>query len=262
MATDRAGRIATPHSAVRVAGVVRLAPAPDLADVIAQHWVVAWDRRGLGAVRQEVLPDPCVNLAVEPAGVRLYGVVTGRSDHELAGAGLVVGTKFRPGGFSGYLPGPVSAITDRILEPAAAWGVAGARLERDLAHAPTVTDLIAVVADFVRARRPAPEPGRELVARVVDAMEAAPATTRVGEIATRFALAPRTLQRRFATHVGASPKRVLRQFRLQEATDRLDADGSSLARLAAELGYFDQTHFTHDFRAVLGRTPAAQTRGG
>jgi AraC-like DNA-binding protein len=261
MATDRAGRIATPHSAVRVAGVVRLAPAPDLADVIAQHWVVAWDRRGLPAVRQEVLPDPCVNLAVEPAGVRLYGVVEGRSDHELAGAGLVVGTKFRPGGFSGYLPGPASALTNRILEAGAAWGAAGARLEGDLAQARTVAELIDVVTRFVRARRPAPEPGRELVARIVDAMEAAPAPTRVADVAARFALAPRTLQRLFAAHVGASPKRVLRQYRLQEATDRLDADGSGLARLAAELGYFDQAHFTRDFRAVLGRTPAAHARG-
>jgi hypothetical protein len=33
----------TPRSAVRIAGMVALAPAPDLADVVEQHWVVAWD---------------------------------------------------------------------------------------------------------------------------------------------------------------------------------------------------------------------------
>ena len=50
---------------------------------------------------RKVLPDPCVNLAVEPAGRLLYGVGSVR---ELEGRGIVVGTKFRAGGFSGFLP--------------------------------------------------------------------------------------------------------------------------------------------------------------
>ncbi|MGA2930169.1 MAG: DUF6597 domain-containing transcriptional factor [Solirubrobacteraceae bacterium] len=62
-------------------------------------------------VRQEVLPDPSVNLAVEPAGRLLYGVGSGHSVHELKGRGMVVGTKFRPGGFSGFRAEPMSSIT-------------------------------------------------------------------------------------------------------------------------------------------------------
>src|SRR5919206_1167974 len=92
----------TPESAGRLAGMVRVAPAPDLADVVQQHWIVAWDYRGRPPVVREVLPDPCVNLAVEPAGVLLYGVTSGPSRHVLADAGAAVGTKFRPGGFSGF----------------------------------------------------------------------------------------------------------------------------------------------------------------
>jgi AraC-like DNA-binding protein len=247
--------IATPRSAVQVAGVVRLAPARDLADVIEQHWIVAWDRRDLPPVQQEVLPDPCVNLTVEPVGVRLHGVVTGRAQHELAGAGLVLGTKFRPGRFSGYLPEPVSAIANRVLTPRDAWGPAGAELEHSLAACKSVIDMIAVVSAFVRSRRPARDSTRELVARILDTMAAAPVGTRVDEIAERAAISTRTLQRLFATHVGASPKAVLQQRRLQEATDRLSVDNSNLARLAADLGYSDQAHFTRHFRTVLGRTP-------
>lgn len=68
--------------------------------------MVAWDHRDRRPVVQEVLPDPCVNLAIEPAGVLLHGVKSRPSFHELAGTGVVVGTKFRPGGFSGFVPGP------------------------------------------------------------------------------------------------------------------------------------------------------------
>ena len=116
---------------------------------------------------------------------------------------------------------------------------------------------------FLRAHRPPPDPQRALVAEVVEAMRAAPPGTRVREIAAHFAVTPRTLQRLFATHVGASPKRVLQRFRHQDATDRLETGGArdGLARLAAELGYFDQAHFLHDFRAATGRRPSAVAAG-
>jgi AraC-like DNA-binding protein len=222
---------------------------------------VAWDHRGRPPVTQEVLSDPCVNLAVEPAGVLLYGVVSGRSTHVLGGAGSVVGTKFRPGGFSGFVPGPVRALNDRVLSPGVAFGGDGERLERELAGVATTRALIDVVSAFLRAHRPPPDPQRALVLEIVEAMRAAPPGTRVAEVAARFALAPRTLQRLFAAHVGARPKQVLQRFRTQHATDQLAADdGVKLARLAADLGYFDQAHFVQDFRAATGRPPSALAR--
>jgi len=250
----------TPRSAGRLAGVVRIAPPEDLADVVEHHWVVAWDHRGGPPAVTEVLPDPCVNLALEPAGVLLHGVTSGRFTRALEGAGVVVGTKFRPGGFSGFLAGPVSALRDRVLGMEEAFGPDGARLERDVAGAATTEARIEVVRRFLRARRPPPDPQRALVAEIVEAMRAAPPGTRVGEIATRFGLAPRTVQRLFATHVGTGPKRVLQRFRHQAAADRLGAAAGGLARLAAELGYCDQPHFAQDFRAVAGRPPSALAR--
>jgi hypothetical protein len=89
----------TPRSAARVAGMVRIASESDLAEIVEQHWVVRWDRRGLPALRHEVLPDPSVNLTVEPAGRLLYGPGSGRSLHALSDRWIVIGTKLRPGGF-------------------------------------------------------------------------------------------------------------------------------------------------------------------
>lgn len=252
--------IATPASAVRIAGVAFVAPDPALADVVVEHhWVVAWDHRDRDPVVQEVLPDPCVNLAVEPAGVLVHGVTRGRSAHELAGAGSVLGTKFRPGGFSGFVAGDVQALTGRVIGVGELWGAAGAALERELAAATRIEDLVRIVTAFLRARRPAPDPQRALAAEVVTAMRAAP-TARVGELAARFAMTPRTLQRLFATHVGATPKQVLLRFRHQEAADALAGEVPSLARAAADLGYFDQAHFVRDFRRATGRAPLQHVR--
>jgi hypothetical protein len=102
--------------------MVRIAPRDDLADVVEQHWIVCWDQSGPQALRREVLPDPSINLVAEPAGRLLYGVGSGRSVHELTGRGMVVGTKFRPGGFSGFCQGSVSALTGRAVALSEAFG--------------------------------------------------------------------------------------------------------------------------------------------
>jgi AraC-like DNA-binding protein len=251
----------TPRSATALTGMARIAPVEDLRDIVEQHWVVAWDYRGHPPVVREVLSDPCVNLAVEPSGVLVYGVTSAPSAHALEGRGIVVGTKFRAGGFSGFLPGAVRELNDRVLPVADAFGEAGVRLTRELEAARTTEDMIVLVTGFIRARRPLPDTQRTLVGEIVEAMRAAPPGTRVAEVASRFALAPRTLQRLFADHVGATPKQVLQRFRHQRATDELSEAPAGLARLAAELGYFDQSHFVQDFRAATGRLPSAVAAG-
>ena len=67
----------------------------------------------------------------------------------------------------------------------------------------------------------------------------------------------RTLQRRFASRVGVSPKWVVQRYRLHEAAALLARGERTLAAIAADLGYFDQAHFTRDFKAVVGAPPRA-----
>lgn len=253
--------IVTPRSAGRVAGMVRVAPDPTVADLVDLHWIVTWDRRGSAPVRREVLPDPCVNLTVEPAGRFLYGVGAGHGVRVLDGAGMVLGTKFRPGGFSGLWPGPVSELSGRAMTLPEVFGAAGEELDDALAAAPDIAAAIAAVTAFVVARRPAANPQRLLAAEIAEAMRGAGPGATINGLAAEFAISPRTLQRLFAQHVGAAPKQVLQRFRRQQAVDRLSEPGRpDLARIAAELGYADQSHLARDFRATLGCGPAALAR--
>jgi AraC-like DNA-binding protein len=250
--------IITPNSAAQATGMVRIAPDRAISDLVEQHWIVTWDNRGVAPARREVLPDPSVNLAIEPGGRLLYGVGSGHGVRLLEDRGMVIGTKFRPGGFSGFTPGSVSDLSGHVLTLPEAFGTAGEHLDAALAAAPEIPTAIAVVTDFLRRRRPAPDPRRELVMEIVKAMRGAGPDASVNRIARDFAVSPRTLQRLFTRHVGATPKDVLQRFRRQRAVDLLGEPGApSLARIAAELGYSDQSHLTRDFRATLGRSPSA-----
>jgi len=66
----------------------------------------------------------------------------------------------------------------------------------------------------------------------------------------------RQLERRFRLVAGLSPKRLAVITRLQAAFALLDAGAEpSLTDVAHRCGYFDQSHFIRDFRAVTGIPP-------
>jgi AraC-like DNA-binding protein len=240
----------------------RLAPSEELADHVERHWIVSWDLGEGGSFTQEILPHPCVNLVGEPGLIAVWGIPVSRSPHRIEGTGVAIGTKFRPGGFAGFIYRPVSELNGRAIPLATLFGPAGGRLERRLAATAGNADRhIEAVEDFLRARLPEPDPRYRLVCAVVrEMLIAAPGTT-VAELADRHAISPRTLQRLFRDYVGVGPKWVLKRYRMHEAAERIAAgEAEDHAALAADLGYFDQSHFIRDFRSQIGRTPAAYAR--
>lgn len=75
-------------------------------------------------------------------------------------------------------------------------------------------------------------------------------------LAESLRTSPRTLQRLFARDVGISPKRLARIVRFQRVFAAWREDPDSLARVAAECGYFDHAHLVRDFRELAGLPPA------
>jgi AraC-like DNA-binding protein len=240
--------------------LTRRPPAEDLADYVERHWVVRWSLGPSGRFTQELLPHPCVNLVTEAGGVAVHGIPLARSKHLLEGSGMVVGTKFRPGAFAAFTTVPARGLMGRSMRLPAVFGDEGAALERVLTAAPPDTEThIAAVEDFLRARLPPPERRLELLRAIVTDMLRADWDLGVGTLARRHAVSESTLQRLFRDYIGVSPKWVLKRYRVHEAAERI-ASGESPARLAADLGYFDQPHFIQDFTAQVGRSPGSYAR--
>jgi AraC-like DNA-binding protein len=236
----------------------RFAPAPDLGALVERHWEVSWDLPP-GEVRPvTLLPHPCVNVWFSDGHLAVSGVGRERFTYECRGEGFVFGVKFRPGAFHPFLSAPVAGITERVLPAEQLWGPAASVLAGKLGRARGVDERIALVEAFLRARWPEPDPNVELVGRIVVALLRDREIRRVDDVALRFGIRPRTLQRLFARYVGVSPKWVLRRYRLHEAAAVLAAEQHRpWAEVAAELGYFDQSHFIRDFTDAVGLTPVA-----
>jgi AraC-like DNA-binding protein len=95
----------------------------------------------------------------------------------------------------------------------------------------------------------------------VTSIESDPTLIRVEQLAELHRVSVRTLQRLMRHHVGLGPKQLIRRYRLLEAASQL-ASGNPCnhAHLALALGYADQSHFTRDFRAVIGTSPGRQSK--
>ena len=76
----------------------------------------------------------------------------------------------------------------------------------------------------------------------------------VAELARHAGLSERTLHRAFGEWVGAGPKQLLRTLRIQEAVRRVPL-ATSLADVAADLGFADQAHLTREMSALWGTSP-------
>jgi AraC-like DNA-binding protein len=78
----------------------------------------------------------------------------------------------------------------------------------------------------------------------------------LSELATLVGLSKYQLLRRFERAYGMTPHEWLRQVRLERARPSIPG-GTSLAHVAAECGFADQSHMTRAFVAHFGFTPGA-----
>ncbi|MCR9199592.1 MAG: AraC family transcriptional regulator [Planctomycetaceae bacterium] len=77
----------------------------------------------------------------------------------------------------------------------------------------------------------------------------------VGDIAEHVSLSISQLQREFSANFSITPVRYLREVRIGVARHLLESSDQSLAQIATDCGFYDQSHLTRHFKASTGLTP-------
>ncbi|HEY7593206.1 MAG TPA: helix-turn-helix domain-containing protein [Actinophytocola sp.] len=238
--------------------VDRAPASDDLSALVERHWLVSWDLPPGRRASVTLLPHPCVNVVHDRGMVAIAGVGSDRFTYAYSGRGRVFGVKFRPGAFRPMYGRAVSELTDQTVPLSTLWGADADTFAAELSAAPDLDALVVVAERHLRAHWPAPDPEVAVIGGIVHALLYDRTITRVEEVCERFDMRPRTLQRLFQRYVGVSPKWVLRRYRLHEAAARLaEGTDTTWADVAADLGYFDQSHFIRDFTRAIGMTPVA-----
>ncbi len=165
--------------------------------------------------------------------------------------------RIAPGAVGQLLGVPAVELTDRILRLGELPGVA----------AELADDLAGLDADEIFAFLAAELPKRISEDRAVDArrglLRAATAalsgSTAVHASAAELSVSERQLRNLFTAEIGVSPKLFARIGRVRHVITRVA--GTPLAQIAADSGYYDQSHMAADFKALMGVAPTGFFRG-
>jgi AraC-like DNA-binding protein len=246
-------------------------PPEALRDVIKDFWYMSRDF-GDQPSSLEVTPDGCAEIIfyfgspcsiATPAGWQplpspfLVGLLNQPVLFRAQNRVEFIGIKCYPWAIFDLLGLPAGKDEVRVFEHA----IAG--LQAPLAkwlRAAQVAEALTQVAQYFEQVRAQQTTNRVLI-QAGGAMRAAAGTLPVSQVAAAAHATVRTLERQFKQAAGYTVKDVSSLMRFEQARDCLwQHPQTSLAGLAQELGYTDQSHLGREFKRYSGTTPAAFAR--
>ncbi|ALO05952.1 Transcriptional regulator, AraC family protein [Streptomyces venezuelae] len=226
--------------------------------------------RPVGGLR--VVPHPAVMLILEfGASASIVGDGAGRQHR----GSLVAGPGFGSGGGVRAWGEHVECVQVR-LSPAVAgtvlgaspadlagsvvaldevWGGEAWRIREQLSEIPLWEDRFAFAEALLARRLEARSPVDPAVAWAWNRIVAGKGRVRVDRLAAELGWSRKRLWTRFHSHIGMPPKSAAKLVRFDHAVHRLVA-GEGVAQVAADSGYYDQSHLHRDVMAFTGTTPA------
>lgn len=219
-----------------------------------------WSIETTSATRLRTLPDACATLSVVSGqGIALKCFLVGPRQTPAEGAPpagqTLFGVRLKPG-VTFVLTGiPVHTLVERRIRLAVLLPEDGSRLEKHLAGTRTVDEGIDVLERFVIQRLSDVQIDSR-VQMALKRIEECSGQIRIGQLASDCQVSLRHLDRLLRNWVGFSPKRLARIMRFQALLQHMETSPSDCsARVAAELGYFDQAHLANEVALFAGTSP-------
>jgi AraC-like DNA-binding protein len=249
-------------------------PRPELRPYIQSFWVLE-SPIGLAASANSIAaPNGCSKLII-PYENSIVSVANGKTQMSYAQRMYFVGNRdsatlissstrktgfiaieFRPHGAFPIFGVPMSETSNQLWETDCVFGQWSQDVQVTLNDLERVNKKVAYIQDrlILLLRKNRCDAG--LVDYCVGALQCADGRISIQELQQRTGYSRRYLDRLFRQRVGLSPKALAEIFRFQRFY-RKWAEGLSFDLFRAELydHYYDQAHFTKEFRKMTGYSP-------
>lgn len=238
------------------------APTEELAPFILSFWEFSVPGDGRQAIDHEIFPDGCVSLFYFRNAVRgghhvgITGLHLESVTKPVSAGDTLWGMRIAPAACAGVLRrDPANLIIPPIIDAADLSHLTDGLVLR-LREARGFDDAIRIFESMMKELAAAGISRDAKVAEAVDIIETARGEVRIDHLAAAVHLSPRQLQRRFKASAGLSPKQFARVRRIRATAVVVAENGRvNWAERAAEMGFSDQSHLTHEFSSVTKRTP-------
>ncbi|HBB30730.1 MAG TPA: AraC family transcriptional regulator [Cyanobacteria bacterium UBA8803] len=251
-------------------------PHPLLAPYIACYWILR-TRMEQMTRRELILPDGYAELILnfgagyswhdqerqikqEIKTVHLVGERDATIWVDLSEAIQQVGVKFKPIGLFTLLKQPLSELSNQIVSPGELSDRSLQEIYEQVIAAPEDTEKIHALNTFFLQRLLVADLAEPLVEKAIRLILRHQGNLRIDDLKDSLNVHYKTLERKFRTHVGLSPKTFARIVRFKHTYKQFHRIAQQDPAFFLELGYYDQNHFIKDFKYFLHTTPSAYLR--
>lgn len=233
----------------------RYLPDKPLSELVEQFWFVNWNLDEGVSHTQRNLPDPNFNMIYENKKLKVIGPVSKTYSYEMRRAGEILGVKFEIGALSSFLVHPIHTYIDRTLDACSVFGLAIDEICPLLEESDNDGSFIEILSEAILPFLKNSNENLVKLRYIIKLIKNEKGIYRVEQLSERVGLSIRTLQRMFHSHVGFSPKRLIRKYRLHHLLKEFEEERVEIAEVAALLDYTDQSHLIKDFSELIGMTP-------
>jgi AraC-like DNA-binding protein len=238
------------------------AAGEDVAPLVFSFWEFTAANKDFGSIEHEIFPDGCISMFYHRNekfnlrriifnGLNLESIIA-----PVFPGDIYWGMRISPAACANVLQtNPINFRDVRMTEAEKFPHLTGGLLEKFDA-CENFDEAIAVYENRLKDLNFEGDFYDEKVVRAVKIIETTGGEIKIAELAGELNLSPRQFERRFKASSGLSPKQFARARRLRATAVALVENTSiNWADRAAEMGFTDQAHLTHEFVSVTKRSP-------
>ena len=196
---------------------------------------------------------------VTTPSIELWGQITRPLNIKSIGKNTMLGIRFLPHAACCFLNAKVDLFNNQVVDFSDLSGHSVRSLYSKLQETKTWNKRIEFVEDFLLYRLSLTE-GRlnkiAVVSDIMNEMRQEDFFDNIENIASRYDITSRYLQKLFLQYTGLTPKLYSKINRFQKSLRLVSKQDMPLTSIAYDCGYFDQSHFIREFKSFTGFTPS------
>jgi AraC-like DNA-binding protein len=240
-------------------------PAADFSNLVLSFWEFAVSKNLPGRVQHEIFPDGCVSVIYHRnEELNVCDFILSRLNLESIKVPVYPGDVFwgmriSPAAASSIFGLDSANFKEKDFEKSGNIHLLTANLSQQLADCHSLDQAIEVYESRLRELNF----GGSLFfdQKIADALciiEASKGNIKMAELSRILSLSQRQFERRFKSSAGLTPKQFARCRRIRAtAINVIENNNYNWADRAAEIGFSDQSHLTHEIVDVTGRSPSS-----
>jgi AraC-like DNA-binding protein len=192
--------------------------------------------------------------------VELWGQIIRPLQFQSLGKNKMLGIRFYPHTASIVLKDRVDIFNDQVTDFTAVSNADVLQLHEQLVNTPLLSKQLAMLELFLLKKLTAFQKKNtrfQVVHNVITEMRSEDFCDTIQDVAFRYGISSRYLQKLFLEYTGLTPKLYHKINRFQKSLLLTSNKEESLTSIAYQSGYFDQSHFVRDFKFFTGFAPSA-----